>query len=113
MFEKYEIDDLFYCTIEDMMPIGMTNCGGAISIEGAYGGAYETILLYRNGKYYDINHLDRVINLVRCPQREMPITSNNRHLYVIIEETLIPYRERNYTDKNVLQRLPFGKTRHI
>ena len=113
MFEKYEIDNLFYCTIEDMLPIGMTNFGGAISVEGTYSGAYETILLYRDGKYYDINNLDRVINLVRCPQREMPVVSNNNHLYTIIEETLIPYREKNFTDKNILQRLPFGKTRYL
>lgn len=113
MFEKYEIDDLFYCTIEDMLPIGMTNFGGAISVEGTYSGTYDTILLYRDGKYYDINHLDRVINLVRCPQREMPVVSNNNHLYTIIEETLIPYREKNFTDKNILQRLPFGKTRYL
>lgn len=113
MFEKYEIDDLFYCTIEDMLPIGMTNFGGAISVEGTYSGAYETILLYRDGKYYDINHLNRVINLVRCPQREMPVVSNDNHLYTIIEETLIPYREKNFTDKNILQRLPFGKTRYL
>lgn len=113
MFEKYEIDNLFYCTIEDMLPIGMTNFGGAISVEGTYSGAYETILLYRDGKYYDINHLNRVINLVRCPQREMPVVSNNNHLYTIIEETLIPYREKNFTDKNILQRLPFGKTRYL
>ena len=113
MFEKYEIDNLFYCTIEDMLPIGMTNFGGAISVEGTYSGAYETILLYRDGKYYDINHLDRVINLVRCPQMEMPVVSNNNHLYTIIEETLIPYREKNFTDKNILQRLPFGKTRYL
>ena len=48
MFEKYQIDDLFYCTIEDMLPIGITNFGGAISIEGTYSGTYETILLFRD-----------------------------------------------------------------
>lgn len=113
MFEKYNIDDLYYCTMQDMVPIGITNFGGCISIEGSYDRTYETIVYFKDGKYYDINHIERIINVIKCPQMNCPTMSSNHHLYILLEETLVPYREQNYTDKNILQRLPFGKTRHL
>lgn len=113
MFEKYLIDDLYYCTVQDMVPLGITNFGGAISIESVNNCEYETIVCLRNGKYYDINNLYRVLNVVNCPQMHCPLTSNDNHLYILLEDTLVPYREKNNTSHSVLQRLPFGKTRYI
>ena len=43
----------------------------------------------------------------------MPLTSNDHHLYVIEEDTLVPYREKTFTEKNILQRLPFGRKRYL
>lgn len=113
MFEKYNIDDLYYCSIESMVPFGMTNFGGAISIESFDYHKYETIVFLRNGKYYDINNLKRVINVVKCPQREMPVTSDDGVLYIIDEDSLVPYRQRTSTTHNTLQRLPFGMKKYI
>lgn len=113
MFEKFLIDDLYYCTIEDMIPLGITNFGGAISIESVDNREYAAIVCLRNGKYYDINNLDRILNVVNCPQIKGPLTSKDNHLYILLQDTLVPYREKNNTSHKVLQRLPFGKTRYL
>lgn len=108
MFEKFDIDDLYYCTITDSVPMGMSNVGGCISIEGTFGNSYETIVWCRGDKYIDINHMDRIINVVHYPQMNFPILSGNKHLYVVCEETLVPYREKIQTQKKSLRRLPLG-----
>jgi hypothetical protein len=113
MFEKFLIDDLYYCSISDIVPIGMTNLGGFISIDSFGDRTYNTTVVLRNGKYYDINNLNRIINVVRAPQRDFPITSKDNHLYIIDEETLVPVRAEVSSEYNVLQRLPFGKKRYI
>ena len=111
MFELFNIDDLYFCQIEDMIPYGMENFGGCISISGTEPKYYETIVCLKNGKYYDINHMNRIINIVRCPQREFPLTSKDSHLYILNEESLVSYREKTNTDCTALQRLPFKRNR--
>ena len=114
MFERFDIKNLYYCEIEDIVPIGMENFGGCISID-CIGETkrYSTIVCLIGRKYYDINNLKRNINILKCPQMEFPITSKNNHLYIIDESTLVPYVEKkNISDDYiVLQRLPFGKNR--
>ena len=114
MFEKFDIDSLYFCDVSDIVPLGMTNFGGCISIDYVSSKRYSTVVCLRNGKYYDIDNLDRNMNIVRCPQIEMPLTSKDNHLYLIEEETLVPYKEKeNIEGYSVLQRLPFGKKRYI
>lgn len=109
MFEKFDIDSLYYCDVSDIIPLGMSNFGGYISIDYVSSKKYSTIVYLRNGKYYDINNLNRNMNVVRCPQRDFPLTSKDNHLYLIEEETLVPYKEKENADGySVLQRLPFG-----
>lgn len=33
MFEKYDINNLYVCEIDDIIPMGITNFGGCVSIE--------------------------------------------------------------------------------
>lgn len=108
MFEKFNIDDLYFCTVLDSVPFAINNFGGFVSIEGSCGIAYETVVYCCGNKYIDINHMDRIINVIHYPERNIPMISENHHLYSICEETLVPYRERIETKMNVLRRLPFG-----
>lgn len=113
MFEKFEIDDLYHCYIEDIIPMGMSNFGGAISIDYTQSNRYQAIVCLRNGKYYDIDNLSRVINVVKFPQKDFPLTSKDSHLYIIDEESLVPVRKDVSIEYDLLQRLPFGKRRYI
>lgn len=113
MFEKFDVDSLYKCYIEDIIPMGMSNFGGAISIDYTSSNRYEAIVCLRNGKYYDINNLNRIINIVKFPQRDFPLTSKDNHLYIIDEESLVPLRSEISIEYSVLQRLPFGKKRYI
>lgn len=113
MFEKFDIDSLYTCFIEDIIPMGITNFGGAVSIDYTSSTRYSAVVCLRNGKYYDIDNLNRVINVIKFPQRDMPITSNNTHLYVIDEESLVPLRNDISIEYSILQRLPFGKRKYI
>lgn len=113
MFEKFDIDSLYTCFIEDIIPMGITNFGGAVSIDYTSSTRYSAVVCLRNGKYYDIDNLNRVINVIKFPQRDMPITSNNAHLYVIDEESLVPLRNDISIEYSILQRLPFGKRKYI
>lgn len=111
MFELFNVDELYFCTIEDIVPMGMQNFGGCISIESSNQTRYETIVCLKNGKYYDINHLDRIINIDKFSQKEFPITSKNSHLYIIDTDSLVSYRDKVNTSCKILQRLPFGRSR--
>lgn len=113
MFEKFDIDSLYTCFIEDIIPMGITNFGGAVSVDYTSGTRYSTVVCLRNGKYYDIDNLNRIINIIKFPQKDMPITSKDGHLYVIDEESLVPLRKSVSIEYSVLQRLPFGKRRYI
>lgn len=113
MFEIFNIEDLYYCTIDDITPLGMQNLDGWISIDASSLKIYNTIVYLKDGKYYDINHLDRIINVINYPQYFFPEISKNKHLYAINEKSLISYREKNNTNCKVLQRLPLGRKRHL
>ena len=116
MFERFDIKNLYYCEIEDIIPISMENFGGCISIGSLdESKRYSTIVCLIGNRYYDINNLSRNINILKCSQRDFPITSKNNHLYIIDESTLVPYVEKENvsSDYKVLQRLPFGKNRLI
>ena len=113
MFEKYEINNLYVCEIDDIIPMGITNFGGFVSIDYASSHRYQTIVCLKNNKYYDINDLSKVINVVSCPQKGCPFTSKNGHLYILDEESLVSYKDKVSSEYKVLQRIPFGKTRLI
>ena len=52
MFEKYDINNLYVCEIDDIIPMGITNFGGCVSIEYTSSHRYQTIVCLKNGKYY-------------------------------------------------------------
>ena len=52
MFEKFDIDSLYTCFIEDIIPMGITNFGGAVSIDYTSSTRYSAVVCLRNGKYY-------------------------------------------------------------
>lgn len=113
MFEKFDIDSLYRCYVDDIVPMGMSNFGGVVSIDYASSNKYETVVCLRNGKYYDINNLNRILNVVKFPQKGFPITSKDNHLYIVDEESLVSLRDEISIEYSVLQRLPFGKHRYI
>lgn len=113
MFEKYEINNLYVCEIEDIIPMGITNFGGCLSIDYTSSHRYQTIVCLKNGKYYDISDLGKIINVIKVPQKGCPFTSKNGHLYILDEESLVSYKDKVSSEYKVLQRMPFGKTRLI
>ena len=52
-----------------------------------------SVVCLRNGKYYDINNLNRILNVVKFPQKGFPITSKDNHLYIVDEESLVSLRD--------------------
>ena len=68
MFEKYDIDELYACTIKEYVPFSIENRGGCISIFSDKVKSYETIVQCHKSEHYvyyaDIFHLDRFINVI-------------------------------------------------
>lgn len=112
MFEIYDLDNLYKATIADCGNIiSMENIGGCISYmsdrETIY---YETILYIFDNKIIDINNPKRVMNSeIKVPSRVMPRTSKNGHLYAVVEDSVVKYKD-TITNGNakVLKRTLFG-----
>lgn len=113
MFEKFNIEDLYYCSIAKVRPVCIDNMGGCIGITYSDSKDYDTIVWLVNGRYYDINNLNKIINIVKFPQRNMPMVSSDNYLYILNENSLVSFKEKNDTKCKQLQRLPFGLNRLI
>lgn len=114
MFERYDIESLYSCTIEVCIPWSIENIGGCISIISGNIKTYKTIVCYNGNRYVDIFHLDHVINVVDFPCEKIPSLSYNGKLYVLNTNTLKKYSENlTVKEKNIksLQRLPFKRKR--
>ena len=103
MFESFDINNLYKATVVDHGSIlSVENVGGCVSYlsdtEPTY---YETILHILGDEMIDINNPKRVINSeIKVPSIVMPRTSRNGHLYTIVEDSLVKYRD-TITDENV------------
>lgn len=118
MFEKYDIDELYTCTIREYGPFAIENMGGCISILSDKVKIYETIVQRHESEhhvyYTDIFHSNRFINIIDPPFVGIPRSSFGGKLYVLDTESLIKYSDC-LSDKQkkvkTLQRLPFRKNR--
>ena len=118
MFEKYDIDELYTCTVREYGPFAIENVGGCISIFSDKVKSYETIVQRHESEhhvyYTDIFHSARFINVIDPPFVGIPRSSVGGKLYVLDTESLIKYSDC-LSDKQkkvkTLQRLPFRKNR--
>ena len=118
MFEKYDIDELYTCTIREYGSFAIENMGGCISILSDKVKSYETIVQCHESEdhvyYTDIFHSTRFINVIDPPFVGIPRSSFWVKLYVLDTETLIKYSEClpiQKRDSKALQCMPFGKRR--
>ena len=118
MFEKYDIDELYTCTIREYGPFAIENMGGCISILSDKVKSYETIVQRHESEdhvyYTDIFHSTRFINVIDPPFVGIPRSSFGGKLYVLDTESLIKYSEClpiQKRDSKALQCMPFGKRR--
>ena len=86
-------ENLYHCTIEAIGAFEIKNNGGCISTSGPIVGVYETTVYKDGDNYIDMNNLDRIINFIKTPQRNMPKLDEDGLLYVIMNDTLVPYVE--------------------
>ena len=116
MFENYDTNNLYKATIVDYGSIiSMENVGGCFTfmsdIEPTY---YETILYILGNEIVDINNLKRVINSeIKVPSSVMPRTSRNGHLYTVVEDSLVKYKDTitNENAKSLRRTMFFDKLR--
>ena len=118
MFEKYDIDELYTCTVREYGPFAIENVGGCISIFSDKVKSYETIVQRHESEdhvyYTDIFHLIRFINVIDPPFVGIPRSSAGGKLYVLDTESLIKYSEFlpiQKRDSKTLQCMFFGKRR--
>ena len=118
MFEKYDIDELYTCTVREYGPFAIENVGGCISILSDKVKIYETIVQRHESEhhvyYTDIFHSARFINVIDPPFVGIPRSSFGGKLYVLDTESLIKYSEClpiQKRDSKTLQCMPFGKRR--
>ncbi len=112
MFESYDINNLYKATIEDHGSIvSMENVGGCIGYTSDTKPTYyETILQILGNEMVDINNPKRAINSeIKGPSRSMPRTSSNGHLYTVVGDSIVKYKD-TIKRKNVklLKRTIFG-----
>ncbi len=86
-------ENLYHCTIEAIGAFEIQNIGGCISTGGPIVGVYETTVYKDGDNYIDMNNLDRIINFIETPQRNMPKINSDSLLYVIQNDSLVPLSE--------------------
>ena len=112
MFESYDIDNLYKATVVDHGNIlFMDNVGGCIGfVSDEAPIRYETILNIVDNEMVDINNPNRVMNSeIKVPAESIPITSRNGHLYTVVEDSLVKYKNTIINeDVKSLKRTLFG-----
>ena len=95
------LENMYHCTIEAIGAYEIQNIGGCISTSGPIMGVYETVVEKDRDNYIDIANRERIINFIETPQRDMPKVDEDGLLYVIMNDTLVPYVEdKNKGSKN-------------
>ena len=109
MITDYDMDNLYVATIIDHgVILSMDNVGGCISFSSEdEPSQYSTILHIYCGEMIDLDNPSRVMNSeIETPAMETPRISNDGHLYTVVENSMVKYKDALNKNTNSLVRIP-------
>ena len=87
------MEEYYEGVIEAILPLEITNLDGGYNIIAAGKSEYNTVITIKDGEYIDIANPDRIINVLKPGIK--PIISEDRYLYSLDEDTLVPYYKKS------------------